>query len=377
MSDRDHFAELSHKMLQKDDLAQQDRQFWVEYILRQLRGKDMIETYTLGDIIEWNFTGENSNGDTIIFTQEQLKIPISSIISTYNLIADPAEKEDVRVMHVDGTNVYVGGGYTTYKSVLCNGVFKFDTLSGGYYGFGNGLATANTVEGVGVNSTGTLYAAGALSNINGTGQQGGAAYWNGTTWVEIGSFAINECNHLVIDSDDNVYFGGSFTDVGDANGDKIVKWNGSAFSSLGSGLDGNCYGLAIDTSDNIYAVGAFTGNASKWSGSAWSSLGGTFDAAPDVVRVFGDEAYICGDFTTPYPSVVKWNGTEFSGFGGGGGINDIAVLSDGTVYGCAGTSVYYWSGSEWTAVATFTSASVTHICVDANDNIYIGLSYSP
>jgi len=367
MSDRDHFAELSYKMLQKDDLVQQDRQFWVEYILRLLRGKDMIETYTLGDIIEWNFTGDN-----IVFTQEQLEIPIGSIISKYffSEIEAPPETVDVYRLAVSGTSVYGAGAIGSYKGITCNGVFRFDALSGGYYTVGSITEKPNACVDIAVDSSENVYVVGSLSSVNGS-----VAYWNGSAWAEIGSFLLNSVDAVDIDSDDLVYLGGDFTNVGDANGDRIVSWNGAAFASLGSGLDNDVRDLACDDDDNVYAVGDFTGYVSKWNGSSWTVIGTGFNAAPSRVKVYNGDIYISGTFTTPYPYFVKWDGESFSGFGSGLGCSDFAVLSNGDIYGSNSRQMYFWSGSSWDAVyseLSHGSGGPISMEIDTNDNLYLG-----
>ena len=372
MSDRDHFTELSYKMLQKDDLAQQDRQFWVEYILRQLRGKDMIETYTLGDIIEWNFTGDN-----IVFTQEQLEIPISYLVTEYILDTTPAVHVLVRKMVIDGNYIYgVGSFENGYNGIADTGIWKYDIRSGAYYSIGSGVKYPHDIA---IDSSGNILVVGNLTEINGdAGAVGGVAYWNGTLWAEVGTFggASLAMGGVAVDGNDNFYICGAFVDIGDANGDRIVKWDGASFSSLATGRDNTVYCVATDASNNVYAGGAFTNYASVWGGSSWSDFSG-FNGIVWNIVVDGTDIYFMGAFTTPYPYITKWDGSEFSGFGngtggaivGGGGMT---ILSDGTVYVVnAEPRMYGWDGSKWTSLETdFPDAH--SLVTDTNDNVYVG-----
>jgi hypothetical protein len=62
-----------------------------------------------------------------------------------------------------------------------------------------------------------------------------------------------------VDSSGNVYAGGAlFSTAGGAVANHIAKWNGSAWSTLGSGMDSYVYALALDSAGNIYAGGNFT-----------------------------------------------------------------------------------------------------------------------
>ena len=137
-------------------------------------------------------------------------------------------------------------------------------------------------------------------------------------------------NAIAAAPDGGIYIGGAFTDVGDANGDRIVKWSGSAWSSSehrhrqripstrwrsgqdgklyvggivhesrrwqrrlhqlsgtarpghrsAPGMNGDVYALAIGPDGTLYATGAFTtaggvtvNGIAKWNGTAWTAVG--------------------------------------------------------------------------------------------------------
>jgi hypothetical protein len=130
---------------------------------------------------------------------------------------------------------------------------------------------------------------------------------------------------------DYLYIGGSFTNVGDANGDYIVRysWATGAISSMGTGLNGDCNALYWNGT-NLIAGGAFTAAGgvantraiAYWDGSAWQALG----------TGCGNGLVYCID-GLPYSPAFAIGGT-FTACGGVANTKGIAV----------------WSGAAWTAL---------------------------
>ena len=119
-------------------------------------------------------------------------------------------------------------------------------------------------------SQGNLYATGEFTEIGGVAANFIAMY-DGVTWSPLGAGLNNRAEAIVIDSDDNVYVGGSFT----SPGNYIAMWDGTSWSPLGNGTNRGIRGLTVDNNDNVYAVGVFTSPGKRiamWDGASWSAL---------------------------------------------------------------------------------------------------------
>ena len=77
-------------------------------------------------------------------------------------------------------------------------------------------------------------------------------------WISMGGIrgASGPVNVVTADGSGNLYIGGSFSFVGDANASCVAKWNGTNWSALGGGLNGTVYSLAVSGSD-VYDGGRF------------------------------------------------------------------------------------------------------------------------
>jgi hypothetical protein len=139
-------------------------------------------------------------------------------------------------------------------------------------------------------SNGTLYAGGGFTDSNGSFL---AEYQNGT-WSDLegyGSGGENffnaEIDALAVDSNNNIYAGGGFTDASGPN--FVAKYTpGSGWSDIGAStgtdaiFNGAIYALAVDSANNVYAGGNFTldGNlgqnivAKFTTADGWQNIGG-------------------------------------------------------------------------------------------------------
>ena len=111
-----------------------------------------------------------------------------------------------------------------------------------------GTGTNGFVQSIIFNSTGIMYIGGLFAAVGGVANTAGVAKWDGSVWTSVtAGFAANEVYTIAFDKNDNLYIGGVFVNVGDANGDGIVMWNGSAISSLSTGI-------AVGGFDIVYRI---------------------------------------------------------------------------------------------------------------------------
>jgi hypothetical protein len=166
---------------------------------------------------------------------------------------------EVSVSAIDSKgNIYIGGNFKGYNRLLNLNIFTFLKTK----------STSNTIFNY-------------------------VAMWNGDEWLPLGSGLGDTVKAIAIDLDDNVYFGGSFTALGNNTlANYVAKWTPrtSSWSVLGPsatcGVNDEVNALAIDSDNNLYVGGKFTklgdnttlaNNIAKWTPSTtsgtWSVLG--------------------------------------------------------------------------------------------------------
>jgi hypothetical protein len=289
----------------------------------------------------------------------------------------------VYALAADGSgNVYAGGAFTVIGTVTANRIAKWNgsawsALGGGASGAVYALAVSGTDLYVGGNFT-TVYRSDATA-VPGTGY---IAKWNGSAWSALGGGAPNVVRAFAVSGTD-LYVGGSFTGVYSAGTTAvtgtgyIAKWNGSAWSALGGGASGPVWALAVSGTDlyvggdysSVYSSGstAVTGtrNIAKWNGSAWSALGGGTSSIVRALAVSGTDLYVGGQFGSVYSSgtttvtgtgyIAKWNGSAWSALGSG--VNN-------TVFALAVSGTDLYVGGQFTLAGGKVSAYLARMLVN-------------
>lgn len=263
----------------------------------------------------------------------------------------------VSALAISGTNLYAGGYFTTAGAVAANNIATWNGASWSTLGTGlGGLVHALAVSGT------NLYAGGSFTNI-GAVRANGIAVWNGTSWSPLGNGVTGQSRGVVYAlavSGSNLYVGGSFTNAGTVQANSIAMWNGSSWSALGNGVTSPygsiVYALTL-SGTSLYAGGFFTNagavaanNIAVWNGSSWSALGGgvgDVDAYVDALALSGTNLYAGGYFTNAGPvaanNIAMWNGTSWSALGSGidGGNGWVgAIVPNGTNTYVGGTFGY-------------------------------------
>jgi len=216
-------------------------------------------------------------------------------------------------------------------------------------------------------------------------------YW----WQAVGTGLNNVVNTLVYNG--SLYAGGQFN-VGVNVG--AARWNGSDWVALGSGLHNNVFSLAF-YNDQLFAGGQFTvaggGPANYlafWNGSAWEAMASEPDNHVDALKVNADTLYIGGAFTTigaiGANRAAQYNGGIWSGLSAGmtdGGVLSLACDPSGIVYAGGsftmvegGTVVNYiakhHAHAVWNGVGGGMNHSVYALIFDAAGNLYAGGSFT-
>lgn len=206
---------------------------------------------------------------------------------------------------------------------------------------------------------------------------------------------------FAIGNDGSLFVGGAFTNVGDANGDYIVKWNGTAWSSLGSGVNGLVSAMAVDANGNLYVGGNFplaggianTVRIAKWDGANWTALGTGMDDSVNALAIGPDgKLYAGGAFHSAggianTQHIALWDGATWVSLSSGSNGDVVALAFDktGNLYvggaftimgGDAHNRIARWNGVTWSALGTGMSGDVNALIVAPDGTLYAGGSFS-
>ena len=338
--------------------------------------------------------------------------------------------------------IYIGGRFTDGNGVTsADRVFGIDLDINGTVALGsNGASDGslnNNVYALAVDSAGNVYAGGSFTNVNNNGsvldEADYVAKWDGTNWSNLGNSgagvgALNSAVSAVeVDTSDNVYIGGSFTDAANIpTADFIAKWDGANWSALGSNGAGDgalwSTGSGITVQEiivngtDVYAGGFFIGSPAVPTadyiarfdtiGGTWSGLGsdgagngslkgGVVGMAFDGSRLYlGGHFYDVNNGGSALPTAdyfAQWSGASWSTLGNPDGMFNYSVDAMAVI----GTDVYVggnfsnlggdqridyiarWDGSRWNPVGNLTQSygslngKVEAFAVDGTD-LYVG-----
>ena len=277
---------------------------------------------------------------------------------------------DVFTIAVSGTDVYAGGYFTTIGGILANYIAKWNGSSWSEFGGADGFVYAITVHGSDV------YAGGAFSMIDGV-DANEIAKWDGASWSALGSGNTDGAVKAITVQGSDVYAGGDFTTIGGIPTKYIAKWNGSTWSALGNGTtNGVVCAIAVNGSD-VYAGGEFTSmdgkpnidRIAKWNGTSWSALGSGADDHVFTIAVSGSNVYAGGFFTTiggvAANQIAKWNGSVWQPIGAAAvnGVNDaVFCLAKQSASGSM------FAGGYFTAVNGISNGAYIAKFTDSDDN---------
>ncbi len=303
---------------------------------------------------------------------------------------------EVRAITVDGSNVYVGGYFTTAGGNNANRIAKWNGSSWSNLGDGI-LTTSNGVLSLLLYNS-NLYIGGIFHTAGGVTANNIAKYSiSGENYSSLTTGGTNGTNGnvnaiAIIGSD--YYFGGEFTSVkgGTLSANRIAKWNATeGWSALGSGLNNWVKAFAVMGTD-LYVGGDFTeaggisaNRITKWNATeGWSALGSGLNSTVNALAVSGTELYVGGGFTTAggisANHIAKWNGS-WSALGGGSTnkVSAIAIKTSSEIYiGCeyddfkgSGDYILKWNGLDWSTLGLGVNSTVNAIAISGT-NLYVG-----
>jgi len=112
----------------------------------------------------------------------------------------------------------------------------------------------SSVEAIAVSGT-DVYVGGYFTTAGGVSANR-IAKWDGTSWSALGTGMNGNVEAIAISGTD-IYAGGGFRTAGGVSADRIAKWNGTSWSALGTGMNSNVEAIAVSGAD-VYAGGYFT-----------------------------------------------------------------------------------------------------------------------
>jgi trimeric autotransporter adhesin len=262
----------------------------------------------------------------------------------------------VNAIAIVGSNIYVGGQFTTIGGVSARNLARWDGQRWNAVGQGatNGTdAVVNTLLALG--STlyigGSFAQAGTITNANGIA----ALNLQSQTWSALRSATasgVDGAVYALAANGSNLLVGGDFIKAGTLDANSIAQWNvaTSTWQTFGTGtnvgIDGIVYTLAV-TANTIFAGGEFTkaggrdaSNVARWgiASQAWSALGsGANDVVRSIVSNDGNNCIIGGDFSSCGSKAVNyiasWNGSAWLEYRSNSGITSNGEVGmDAPVY---------------------------------------------
>ena len=226
------------------------------------------------------------------------------------------------------------------------------------------------------------------------------------SWQELDVDSVNgQVFAIAPTTNGNVYFGGSFNQVGSLTASNIVAWNETnGWSSLGTGSNGTINALKVGPNGNLYAGGSFTeiggistNNIAMWDGSNWSSLG-TGAAGPVLALEIQDNGFVYagGVFESTgniqARNIGYWDGNLWNALtdnltainGTNNEIRSLHFDTNGILYaggnfdeagGNTANRIATWDGTNWNTLGDGTSGFVEAITSTSSD-IYVGGNFA-
>ena len=245
----------------------------------------------------------------------------------------------------------------------------------------------------------------------------GIAKWDGQRWEALGG-GVNGPVHALAVHGSDVYVGGYFDKAGDVEANSIARWDGRRWHALDNGVAfvrsdtstqtthlGAVHALAVRDGD-VYAGGSFNragglvaGSIARWDGSSWHVLGSGIATRTRqdlrlgsvlTISINGEAVYVGGDFNEaggqPARSLAKWDGSAWTPVGAltssFNRVHDLATSGD-SVY-VAGLLRYtddafhiaaVWVGEQWVDLPGLESANhggPTFAVAHGSSGLYLG-----
>lgn len=182
--------------------------------------------------------------------------------TTWTTIGTP--NGTVSALVVIGTDLYVGGNFTSVSGVPAARIARWDGTN--WFAVGAGFASNTTVSAL-ANHGGTLIAGGTITAYQGIAQ------WNGVTWSTVGAGLQNGASagvvKALISDGTTLWATGTFNSSGGSPVTNTVAWNGSTWTGLaGANVSGNALALYGGFPMSTVQTGSIQ-SPQLWNGATW------------------------------------------------------------------------------------------------------------
>lgn len=211
---------------------------------------------------------------------------------TWTVFTNGTPGDGIFALAIDASgNVYGGGSFANWDGIpAADNIWKYNGSA--FSALGSGMN--NTVYSIVVHPDGKVYVGGQFTTGNGV-TLNGIGYWNGSTFVAMGSTAGLSggsalTRAILVRRNGDVVIGGDFTSAGGTSCAYVAKWNGAAFAPLGTGMDSSVICFAELPNGGLLAGGAFstaggltlTDRLAQWNGYTWAALDLDLPSTPIV-----------------------------------------------------------------------------------------------
>ena len=298
-----------------------------------------LNDYYNNRILSGNFTG------SLLAVDVLSNIDASNYLNKYYVTHNTSVRglnSSVNTIAVSGSDIYIGGLFSTAGGNPANRIARWNTTTNTWFSLGSltlGGGVSSFVNAIAVSGS-DIYVGGSFTTADGNSANR-IARWNTTTntWSAL-SGGVDLTVRTITVSGSDIYVGGDFSLANGNPANRIARWSttSSSWSALGSGVSSVVRAIAVSGSD-IYVGGSFTtagGNPAsriaRWNttSSSWSALSGGVNNLVRTIAVSGSDIYVGGLFTTansnPANYIARWNTTAntWSPLGTGLNVNSIA-----------------------------------------------------
>lgn len=308
---------------------------------------------------------------------------------------------EVRTLYYDSTfkELFAGGPLqklfdSTGNGLPVNYVAKWSnnlwsSIDGGFSGHTFVLIKHNT----------NIMAGGVCGKLDSTGisYANYLTQYNGAVWSNFDSLIPNSAVYGMLSHGNDIYIGGSFTQISGTPAVCLAKYNGTTLTIFpGFSTNDNVTSL-IFYNNTLFAGGNFLGTGTPsdfafWDSSnfTWQQVGtgfsGAFSGVNDL-KIFQNKLYVCGLMRSaagdPGDGIAYWDGFTWHQLGSGipsGVVNEMHVFNNqlwvGGSFSNAGGVVNtqflaIWDGSQWLSSGHIFDNTVNCFSSSLND-IYVG-----
>lgn len=142
----------------------------------------------------------------------------------------------MRAVAYDPSNnrVYVGGDFTAAGTVATRGIAYFDLTAGTWNAMGTGCLN-NGVQDMAFDDAGNLWVVGSFTQMGGVANTSRLAVWTGSAWQARGTGLSGNGTKVEKGPDGLMWIGGVFDTANGVTVYGLTYWNGTTFVAIGTG----------------------------------------------------------------------------------------------------------------------------------------------